>query len=315
MRADKAEHRAIENGQSQRESARRQSRVCVLMRDQFVCDSRGIMVIVPATRGTLRGEFAMSDDASSPSRNSRRSSELIEADYARMHDALMETARGRWFLDEYARRNRNADTSMVLDAVARIESVVASQLMPPTVSPQSNFHDDVRRLIQRARDEIESSPASVPRDTLTPARRAARIIREIAWQMRSCGNDPRICNILDEQLDAIDAGINAPDANSDANLRAVLDTLMANLELAIDGMATGSTPQGDVAEDDAVLARIAAEMATPDDDPDADAFGEPVRSSAPVEPERRKDSLGAMLIARGIIPAPADRDAPNLQIN
>ena len=39
----------------------------------------------------------------------------------------METSRGRWFLGEYAKRNRNADTSMVLDAVARIEETLAAQ--------------------------------------------------------------------------------------------------------------------------------------------------------------------------------------------
>ena len=34
---------------------------------------------------------------------------------------MMESARGRWFLDEYARRNRNADTAMVLAAIERLE--------------------------------------------------------------------------------------------------------------------------------------------------------------------------------------------------
>ena len=43
--------------------------------------------------------------------------ELIEA-------AVMETARGRWFLREYARRNRNADTKIVLDAVERLKEAV-----------------------------------------------------------------------------------------------------------------------------------------------------------------------------------------------
>jgi hypothetical protein len=43
--------------------------------------------------------------------------DLIEA-------AVMETARGRWFLREYARRNRNADTKVVLDAVERLKEAV-----------------------------------------------------------------------------------------------------------------------------------------------------------------------------------------------
>src|SRR4051795_10149252 len=54
-----------------------------------------------------------------------------EEDYEAIREAFMETARGRWFLDEYARRNRNSDTRMVLDAVARIEETLAAQKQPP----------------------------------------------------------------------------------------------------------------------------------------------------------------------------------------
>src|ERR1700761_1703981 len=54
-----------------------------------------------------------------------------EEDYEAIREAFMETARGRWFLDEYAKRNRNADTRMVLDAVARIEQTMAAQRQPP----------------------------------------------------------------------------------------------------------------------------------------------------------------------------------------
>ena len=36
-----------------------------------------------------------------------------EADYEAIREAFMETARGRWFLAEYAKRNRHADTRMV----------------------------------------------------------------------------------------------------------------------------------------------------------------------------------------------------------
>lgn len=40
-----------------------------------------------------------------------------DADYETIEAAVMETARGRWFLQEYARRNRNADTQAVLSAL------------------------------------------------------------------------------------------------------------------------------------------------------------------------------------------------------
>jgi hypothetical protein len=44
-----------------------------------------------------------------------------DADFDAIEAAVMETARGRWFLREYARRNRNADTEAVLAALRRLE--------------------------------------------------------------------------------------------------------------------------------------------------------------------------------------------------
>lgn len=51
---------------------------------------------------------------------------LSEEDYGAIEAAVMETARGRWFLAEYARRNRNADTEAVLTAIRRLERLVHS---------------------------------------------------------------------------------------------------------------------------------------------------------------------------------------------
>src|SRR5579872_6041675 len=85
------------------------------------------MVFVMLARSNLREEFAMVDDVFALSPISARSAQPSEADYEAIRDAFMETSRGRWFLGEYAKRNRNADTSMVLDAVARIEHALAAQ--------------------------------------------------------------------------------------------------------------------------------------------------------------------------------------------
>ena len=46
-----------------------------------------------------------------------------EADYEAIAAAVMETVRGRWFLGEYARRNRHADTDMILKGLERIEKL------------------------------------------------------------------------------------------------------------------------------------------------------------------------------------------------
>ncbi len=42
----------------------------------------------------------------------------------------METERGRWFLAEYARRQRSADTQRLLEAIHRLEAAIGSQVIP-----------------------------------------------------------------------------------------------------------------------------------------------------------------------------------------
>ena len=69
----------------------------------------------------------MADEAFALSPISARAAQPSEEDYDAIREAFMETSRGRWFLGEYAKRNRNADTRMVLDAVARIEESLAAQ--------------------------------------------------------------------------------------------------------------------------------------------------------------------------------------------
>jgi hypothetical protein len=50
------------------------------------------------------------------------------ADFEEIEAAVMETARGRWFLAEYARRHRAADTAAVLEALARLEAKLTASL-------------------------------------------------------------------------------------------------------------------------------------------------------------------------------------------
>jgi hypothetical protein len=47
-----------------------------------------------------------------------------DPDFSAIENAVMETARGRWFLAEYARRHRATDTATVLDALRRIEASI-----------------------------------------------------------------------------------------------------------------------------------------------------------------------------------------------
>ena len=57
-----------------------------------------------------------------------------KADFNAIEAAVMETARGRWFLAEYARRNRAADTAAVLEALARLEAKLAATKQQPAAA-------------------------------------------------------------------------------------------------------------------------------------------------------------------------------------
>lgn len=48
-----------------------------------------------------------------------------QKDYEAIEAAVLESPRGRWFLGEFARRNRAADTLMLLEAIRKLERGVA----------------------------------------------------------------------------------------------------------------------------------------------------------------------------------------------
>ena len=143
---------------------------------------------------------------------------LAEADYDAIEQAVMETARGRWFLAEYARRNRHADTVTVLDAIGRLESAVA---VPRTSPDIERVRMDIREMahaIARTKAEIAAikpegadagsghfEDASVELDAIVKATAtatgdilsAAETIQEIAWTLREMGAEGEVCDLID----------------------------------------------------------------------------------------------------------------------
>src|ERR1700723_2453702 len=164
-------------------------------------------MIVSVTRDDLRDEFIMADEAFALSPISARASQPREEDYEAIREAFMETSRGRWFLGEYARRNRNADTRMVLDAVARIEENLAAQKQPPPDNGLADALAAIRRAVDEARAAAFAALDGLAREpSLAPVRKGARVIREISWRLREIGADGRICDLIDSQLSAIETG-------------------------------------------------------------------------------------------------------------
>ncbi|HEY0328629.1 MAG TPA: hypothetical protein VGC77_05965 [Rhodopseudomonas sp.] len=147
----------------------------------------------------------MPEEAFALSPISARASLPSEADYEAIREAFMETARGRWFLGEYAKRNRNADTRMVLDAVSRIEQSIAAQKQAPASSGLVESLSRISALINDAKAAAAQALPN-PGEVLAGARQGARVTREVASALRDCGADTRICDLLDAQVAAIEAG-------------------------------------------------------------------------------------------------------------
>jgi hypothetical protein len=146
----------------------------------------------------------MADEAFALSPISARAAKPSEEDYDAISQAFMETSRGRWFLGEYAKRNRNADTSMVLEAVARLEENMAAQRQPQQ-APDNGLKEAlaaIRSAVDAAR--VAALDGLALEEKLGPVRKGSRIIREIAWRWREIGADGRICDLIDSQINAIE---------------------------------------------------------------------------------------------------------------
>src|ERR1700682_4606526 len=204
-------------------------------------------MIVIVTRDDLRDEFTMVDEAFALSPISARAAQPSEEDYDAISQAVMETSRARWFLGEYAKRNRNADTRMVLDAVARIEENLAAQRQP---AAENDGLAEALAAIRRALDEARAA-ASAALDSLAleenmaPVRKGARVIREIAWRLREIGADGRICDLIDSQVSAIEAGCGQI---SSTGPEAALRTAFDLIEARIAGYGDGDTAPSEAAE-------------------------------------------------------------------
>ena len=189
------------------------------------------MVIVSLTRRGLRDEFDMADEAFALSPISARATLPSAEDYDAISQAFMETSRGRWFLGEYAKRNRNADTRMVLDAVARIEETLAAEKEEFAKSRLTEALAVIRHAVEQAQAAAMVAAENLaPQEALAPIRKGTRIIREISWRWREIGADSRICDLIDSQADAIEGACGQiSSTHPQADLSAAFDLIKARI--------------------------------------------------------------------------------------
>jgi hypothetical protein len=78
-----------------------------------------------------------------------------DTEYDAVYAAVTATERGRWFLAEYANRNRNADTQLLANALARIEAAVARDAPAQAINGPTSATDGA------AVAPVEAFPAAV----------------------------------------------------------------------------------------------------------------------------------------------------------
>ena len=145
-----------------------------------------------------------------------------ESDFEAIEFAVMETERGRWFLKEFARRNRTADTEILLDAIARLEHAVAGDRVAQDVDRLRANLKEMATAITRTKAEIAAIhaveqehsylfAASEALDAITRTTEratsdilaAAEQIQELAWTLREDGTDAQTCDDLDRRATEI----------------------------------------------------------------------------------------------------------------
>jgi chemotaxis regulatin CheY-phosphate phosphatase CheZ len=189
---------------------------------------------------------------------------LNDSDYAAIEEAVLETARGRWFLAEYARRNRQADTQMLLTAIARLEDVIrgnsalnaadrlrgglidmAKAIAQTRAEIAAIKPPDAGGRIDEAKEELDSIVQTTEQAT-SDILAAAEQIQEIAWTAREQGLTPATCDFLDRQATDIYTACAFQDLTGQRTRKviAILRYLEARIQAMID--IWGADPSAEV---------------------------------------------------------------------
>ncbi len=141
--------------------------------------------------------------------------------YEQIEAAVMETSRGRWFLSEFARRHRHAETETVLAAIEKLQKNIAAPAAPRASSalPYDRLQIDIvemARAIARtereiraiqpdgrtgtqffsASDELDAVVGTTEQAT-SSILSAAEKVQEYAWTMRERSGSEEESDMLD----------------------------------------------------------------------------------------------------------------------
>jgi hypothetical protein len=208
-----------------------------------------------------------------------------EADYDAVHAALMATERGRRFLTEYADRNRHADTTAIVSAIARIEATLRGE-DPPRADAAGDLME-----IAAAIDHVQAALAA----GTTPASDVSAAIErllDIAFMLHERPVEATLCDGLDAAIREISAASmrsqsGAEDIRKAAELVGALASRVSDMIALSSAMRGTHQPAGENV--DSTSGAGGFELATNDGETFAEAVAElaaslPTLADAPSEP-------------------------------
>ncbi|MCJ2067155.1 hypothetical protein MKK63_31350 [Methylobacterium sp. J-088] len=162
------------------------------------------------------------------------------AEYEAIEATISDTERGRWFLAEHTRRNRGAETEMLLGAIARLERTVTADRGHEAFGHLRGNLVDMADTISRTKAEIAAISAANHEQThlvqaslaldgiVRETERAtsdilgsAEAIQEAAWTLREAGSDAAACDALDHHATAIYTACSFQDLTAQRTARIV----------------------------------------------------------------------------------------------
>ena len=182
-----------------------------------------------------------------------------EQEYSAIESALLETARGRWFLAEHSRRSRRLETAQLEGALDLLKS---SMRNPPALLGRLKTElDSISGMVQATRSELLAreklaprasgeTGSSAPLSPVTGLLKAAEDLHELVWSLQSRDIDPVVCEQIGKQTAAIFAltSRQAEDSERVLKLAAALDAVGLRVAGALETVAHEAVPMAPPAE-------------------------------------------------------------------
>ncbi len=176
---------------------------------------------------------------------------IDERDFDAIEAAVRETERGRWFLTEFARRNRLGETRLLLDAITRLEQNVGGPRPPEEAdlvrAELAAMAVELGRIAAELADgEAQDVTASLDgfvrsAETVEAAtadiHEAAERVSELAWQLREAGASARFCAELEKA--AADISTACAFGGLTARRASALARAMRNVAARLDALPPG----------------------------------------------------------------------------